>query len=344
LEGKHLIIRADADTQMGTGHLMRCLALAQGWQAQGGQATFVTACDNDRLLHRLRYEGFQVIILEEAYPDPKEWGTTSQVLAAQSDSWVVLDGYHFDQAYQKRIKEGGNRLLVIDDMAHLDNYVADLVVNQNIYAAQLNYPCEPNTRLLLGTEFVLLRKEFWPWRGWKREIIGKGRKVLVTMGGSDPNNQTIKIIHALEFLNLEDLEIVVIIGASNPYYRIIKSVISGSKRKIRLVQNVTNMPELMSWADVAVIAGGSTSWEAAFLGLPCVQLVIAENQQRIADELKKANVVLNLGWYEGVVSEHITKALSHLLGDIKQRRKLSNNGQYLVDGNGYKRILSFMSA
>jgi len=343
LGGKQLFLRVDANTQMGTGHLMRCLALAQGWQEQGGQATFVTTCDSEVLLHRLWEEGFQIIILEEEYPDPREWETTKQVFATHPESWVVLDGYHFDPAYHRKIKKAGHRLLVIDDMAHLDHYVADLVLNQNIHAAQLNYVCEPDTRLLLGTEYVLLRREFWSWRKWKRDIPEVGRKVLVTLGGSDPDNQTLKIIHAIKGVGVDDIEVLVVVGASNPHYDKLQIVTSYSKCKIRLVQNATNMPELMGWADVALAAGGSTCWEAAFLGLPSILLTIADNQCGIAKELNEAGVVINLGWYEDVLIKHITKALSHLFIDIEQRRRMSYNGQYLVDGNGCERVVSTMS-
>ncbi|MDY7080712.1 MAG: DegT/DnrJ/EryC1/StrS family aminotransferase [Chloroflexota bacterium] len=142
-DGLPLLIRADANVHIGTGHLMRCLALAQGWQTQGGRATFITACESDGLRQRLSDEGFQVIALEHPYPDPADWEITSQVLAAHPGAWMVLDGYHFDPAYQRQVKKVGHPLLVIDDMAHLDHYYADVLLNQNIHAEQLDYSCEP---------------------------------------------------------------------------------------------------------------------------------------------------------------------------------------------------------
>lgn len=339
LESKSLLIRADANAHKGTGHLMRCLALAQGWQARGGRATFITACESDGLRQRLSDEGFQVIALEHPYPDPADWEMTSKMLAAHPGAWVVLDGYHFDPAYQRQIREAGHPLLVIDDMAHLDHYYADVVLNQNINAEQLRYSCEPYTRLLLGTRYVLLRSEFLAWRGWQREILEVTRKILVTLGGGDPDNQTLKVIRALRQVGVDDLEAVVVVGASNPHYQELKFAIRNSQFTIRLVRNVSNMPELMAWADVAISAGGSTCWEMAFMGLPTILLVLAGNQRDIAEGVSEADVALNLGWFEQVTDAHIVDALSRLLVNCDQRHQMSRSGQALVDGMGRERVV-----
>jgi len=334
-----LIVRADASARVGAGHLMRCLALAQAWKANGGQTTFVSACDSDALRQRLTDEGFQVVTLERSHPDPDDWEHTSQVLATYPGAWVVLDGYHFDSAYQLRIKEAGLPLLVIDDMAHLEHYYAGIVLNQNINAEQLPYSCEPYTCLLLGTRYVLLRSEFRAWRGWQREIPEIARKVLVTLGGGDPDNVTLKVITALGQVDVDGLEAVVVVGASNPHLRELESAARSSKSVVRLVHNTTNMPELMVWADVAVSAGGSTCWELAFMGLPTMVLELAENQQGIAAGLDKAGVALNLGWHTKVSIAQIANRLSRLLKDCSLRLQMSQQGRILVDGMGSDKVV-----
>ena len=342
LEGKSLLIRADANAHKGTGHLMRCLALAQGWRGRGGRATFVTACESDGLRQRLSDEGFQVITLERPYPDPADWEIASEVLAAHPAAWVALDGYHFDSTYQRQIREAGHPLLVIDDTAHLDHYYADVVLNQNIHAERLDYSCEPHTRLLLGTRYALLRSEFLAWRGWQREIPEVARRVLVTLGGSDPDNQTLKVIRALRQVDVDDLEAVVVVGASNPHFDELQSAIRDSQFAVRLVQNVTNVPELMAWADVAVSAGGSTCWELAFMGLSFIGLVLAENQQAIAEGLDVAGVAVNLGWGSNILPVHISADLEQLIHDQPRRRQMSHAGQELIDGNGSGRVVTAM--
>jgi UDP-2,4-diacetamido-2,4,6-trideoxy-beta-L-altropyranose hydrolase len=338
-ERRLLLVRADANAHIGTGHLMRCLALAQAWQSQGGEAIFVTACPSQALRQRLSHESFQVVALESPYPNPADWALTSKVLAAHPEMWVVLDGYHFDPSYQLRIKDAHHPLLVIDDMAHLEHYYADVVLNQNINARQLDYSCEPCTHLLLGTRYVMLRREFWPWRGWQREIPEVARKVLVTLGGANPDNQTLKVIHALQQMDIDGLEAMIVIGAWNSHFRELETVIANSRFPIRLIQNAPNMPVLMAWADVAVSAGGTTCWELAFMGLPNVLMVLAENQRRIADGLSEAGVVLNLGWFEQLLDDRIAEKLSSLLGDRDRRQKMSRDARCLVDSAGSERVV-----
>ena len=347
---RHLVIRADANARMGTGHLMRCLALAQGWQAQGGPATFITACASDGLRQRLSDEGFQAITLEQSHPNPADWEITLEALSIHPGAWVALDGYHFDPAYQRQIREAGHPLLVIDDMAHLEHYYADVVLNQSIHAEQLDYSCEPHTCLLLGTRYALLRSEFLVWRDWQREIPEVARKVLVTLGGSDPDNQTLKVIRALQQVDVDGLEAVVVVGASNPHFDELQSAIRNSAAllpsqfAIRLVRNVSNMPDLMAWADVAVSAGGSTCWELAFMGLPHLVLVLAENQCLIAERLGVTGVAIDLGWHEQVDSAGVAKALVSLLKAGKVREEISRRGQQLVDGEGRSRVVTDMFA
>ncbi len=334
-----LLIRADANARIGTGHLMRCLALAQGWKARGGRATFITACESEGLRQRLSDEGSQVITLERSYPDPADWEVTSEVLATHSDAWVVLDGYHFDPKYQRKIVDAGHQLLVIDDVAHLNHYYADVVLNQNINARQLRYTCEPNTCLLLGTRYVLLRSEFLSQQRWQRKIPKVARRVLVTLGGVDPANVALKAIKALQLVETKKLEAVVVTGMNDMHYGKLLSITKDSLFPIRLESNVKNMPELMAWADVALSAGGSTTWELAFMGLPSVLLVLADNQRPVAASLHAAGVATNLGWHVDLTAESIADAVTQLMKGTTQREEMAQRGRRLVDGEGAARVL-----
>jgi len=315
---------------------MRCLALAQAWQAQRGEAVFITACTSDRLLRRLFDEGFQVIALERPYPEAGEWALASKVLTAHPGAWVVLDGYHFDPSYQLRIKESGHPLLVIDDMAHFDHYYADMVLNQNINAGQLDYSCEPYARLLLGTRYALLRSEFWPWRGWQGEIPKVAQKVLVTLGGGDPDNLTLKVIHALRQVYVDGLEAAVVVGPSNPHFHELETTFRQSPFTIRLVRDTSDMPKLMAWADLAVSGGGSTCWELAFMGLPNLILVMAENQRAVAEGLNRFGVGLNLGRHAELSEHKFIGILKEIIYDHARRKEMSDKGKRLVDGIGAK--------
>ena len=335
-----LLIRADAGTQIGIGHVMRCLALAQAWQDTGGRVVFLMATESPPLEARLRSEGMEVVHL------PVQPGSTDDAIQTANHArqvganWVVVDGYHFGAGYQRVIKDHGLHLLFIDDIGHAEHYYADLVLNQNIHAHEGLYKSkEPYTRLLLGTRYVLLRREFLKWRGWKREIPEVARKVLVTMGGSDPDNVTLKVIQALQQVDVDGLEAIVVVGGSNPHYEELQSVAQKSRFPIRLESNVTQMPELMTWADVAISAGGSTCWELAFMGMPTVALILARNQCPIAERLDTVGVAVNLGWYEDVSPKKLAQVVMQLLKAPRTRAEMSQCGRQLVDSMGSDRVI-----
>jgi UDP-2,4-diacetamido-2,4,6-trideoxy-beta-L-altropyranose hydrolase len=290
-----LIIRADATSEIGTGHVMRCLALAQAWQDNGGKVVFISHCESEALGQRLTAEGFAFISLAKSHPDPFDLNFTLGMVHklnlpdSKRETWFVVDGYHFDATYQKSIKAAGYKLLWIDDYGHAAHYYADLVLNQNISADPSFYiHREPYTQLLLGTRFVLLRREFKRWQGWHRETPPVGRKVLVTMGGADPDNVTLKAIQALKQLDVPGLEGRIVIGPANPHLALLKKAIGGESR-LHLLTEVADMPHLMAWADVSISAGGSTCWELAYMGVPMV-MVLSDNQSGSPNDWGRWNI------------------------------------------------------
>ncbi len=339
----NLLIRADANPQIGTGHVMRCLALAQAWQAEGNRAFFLSHCESEALRQRIEGTGFGFVSVEREHPNPTDLDTTLKLAKDLQAIWVVLDGYHFDPTYQQAVRAAGYRLLVIDDIAHWSEYHTDILLNQNINAAQLAYRCDLDTTLLLGIRYVLLRQEFLTWRGWKRRIPQVARKMLVTFGGGDPDNVALKIIQVLQQVDVTDLEARIVVGPANLHLEILRRAVQDSTRNVQLLTDVTNMPELMAWADLAISAGGSTCWELAFMGVPTVVLVLAANQRGVAEGLERAGMVINLGWFDRVSSHETAYAVDNLLGAHRQRQRVSHAGRELVDGNGGIRVVKTMS-
>ena len=339
----NILIRADASTYIGTGHVMRCLALAQAWQDQGGRAIFVLSNKSPALEARLLSEQMLILHLSVEVGSDEDAHQTVDFAYQFAPKWVVVDGYHFGAEYQKAIKDFGNSLLFFDDYGHSNCYYADLVLNQNISAHQdLYINREPYTKLLLGTDYTLLRKEFCQWLQWHRKINLVASKILVTLGGSDPDNVTLKVIQALQLVNSDNLEVIVVVGGSNPHYEKLQTEVAKSRILITLQQNVTNMPELMAWADIAIAAGGSTNWELAFMGLPSLVITVADNQKDITAKLDRQGVIINLGWHQNVTIEGLSLAIQDLIGDRPHRETMSKKGQQLVDGNGAKRVVSAM--
>ena len=340
-----LIIRADASVNIGTGHVMRCLALAQAWHESGGVVTFLFAFPLESLEKRILSEGFQTVYLDAAEPGSIEDAAETATIAGQQEAqWVVIDGYHFDADYQRKLKEVGLKVLFVDDYGHASHYYADIILNQNVYAQPNLYSNkEPYTQLCLGSKYVLLRREFWEWRAWQRPYPEKIRNILVTLGGSDPHNATEAVVRALKQLAQSDLEVVVLIGAHNPHYDSLKLTTS-KDHHIQLRKNVSNMPELMAWADLAISAGGSTNWELAFMGLPSFIITIAENQEPIADALDSMGIASALGWDNQLTTDSILHKLKWMLADLESYRQMSKRGRDLVDGDGQRLIKKMVNS
>ncbi len=328
---------------MGTGHLMRCLALAQAWQEHGGTVHFAFVSVPPPLCDRLVAEGMELHLLA-ATPGSQEDAEALVAMARQvGAAWLVVDGYQFDAAYQKIIMDAGCPLLFVDDYGHASFYWAELVLNQNSYAEPAFYPHHaPTTQLLLGTRYTLLRREFFPWREWQRESPAIARKVLVTLGGSDPDNVTLTVIQALQQLSIEGIEVIVVVGGGNPHLETLQRALDAAPCSIRLEHNVTQMPDLMAWADVAVSAGGSTCWELAFMGLPTLVVVLSDNQLPIAAHLHDVGAAINLGRYHKVTVPLVREHLETLLHSQSQRSEMSRVARHLIDGQGTRRVIEAM--
>ena len=342
LKSQKIFIRVDVNSSTGSGHFMRCLALAQAWKKQGDKVTFISSCESESLRNRITDEGFELVLIKESCTTHADFEITLSTInnLHSNNSWVILDGYHFDTDYQQSIKNNGNPLVVIDDIAHLDHYVADIILNQNINAEELSYSCEPRTKLLLGTDFVLLRDEFLSYNNWKREFPKVANKILVTMGGSDQKNITFKVLEAINQINIEGLEIKVVIGSSNRHLNTLKETTRNSKHSVELLQNVLNMPDLMVWADLAVSGGGSTCWELAFAGVPIIIVELAENQKYVAKALDKNNIAINLGWYSEVTYKKIQNAIKMIIGSEAKRKMMGVCGRDLINGQGKYKVLN----
>lgn len=335
-----LIIRADAGMAIATGHVMRCLALAQAWQDAGGHVVFAMADSTPAVDARLRAEGMEIVRLKASPNLAREARDVVAVACNRQAAWVVVDGYQFDSAYQRNLKNAGLKLLLVDDLGQCEHYFADLVLNQNVHASEDMYANrDARTRLLLGSRFAMLRRDFGRWRKWRREITRNGHRVLITMGGSDPDNVTALVLEALRLLKIDGLEVVIVLGGSNPHVDVLRQFANESF-SIRFLRDAGNMPELMAWADAAVSAAGSTCGEICLLGLPAILIDVAENQRPVAKELARRGAAIHLGSRKEVTSAEIAEKLQSLLLAREHRASLSQSARELVDGEGGKRVMA----
>ena len=334
-----LLIRSDASVAMGTGHVMRCLALAQAWQDAGGRAAFLTARPLPAIRDRLLSEKVEVVALEKQAGSAEDAERLVELARQYGALWVAVDGYHFGAEYQKQLKAAGLRILFLDDNGHVDFYAADLILNQNVHADEGWYKKrEGYTRMLLGPSYALLRREFQAWRGWRREIPIRAGKIVVSMGGSDPGNVTGKVIAALQSVAAQNMEVRVIVGGSNPHARELRRTVQDAGKNFRLLENVSDMPEVLAWGDVMIAAAGSICWEICGMGLPAVLLVTAENQRQLAPRLAEMGAAVSFETVDEIAVK-LPAVLTRVIESQELRQSLSSRGRELVDMNGAERVV-----
>ncbi len=331
-----LILRADGGKTIGLGHIMRCTALANAWQALGREALFVT-CEGEGVEAMLEASGVQVMTVPGRHPADLDLVRTSNVARAHPGAWVVCDGYGFDAQYTGHLRRGGNRVLLIDDAADAATYDADLILNQSLATDRSPYPTM--IPALLGPRYALLRREFATWLNHPRPAPAVVRRILLTMGGSDPENVTATVLREVAGLGGPATGITVLVGGANPHWDELAREFQGPRyANVELVRAVTDVPERMAAADLAISAAGSTTWELCFIGVPSILLSISPNEQHVADAAQAAGAAVYLGPRLMVEHGAIASAVRSLASDHARRADMSRRARELVDGLGARRV------
>lgn len=331
-------IRVDGSSDIGTGHVIRCLALAEELSERGYKPVFCTRDYDSGLIEKIKSRGFDFQVMPAALSMQEDMEHFTKLGKKHNADAVITDNYHFTDKYLKYLKENFKVLVSIDELAETYFY-SDLLVNQNIYATPKMYKgkTENGTKLLLGPDYALLKSEFKKYHSQSREF-GRVKNILVTLGGVDPDNQTLKVLKALDKIKA-DFSITAVIGISNSHVEDISAFAESSQKTIKLLRDVNNMAELMHASDIAVSAAGSTSVELCCTGLPNIMIILADNQERIGEGLAEAGISINLGWFENVSETMIQGTVERLINDQDLRKSMGHRGRVVVDGNGAGRIV-----
>ena len=343
--GPHLILRGDASSTIGTGHLMRMLALAQAWIDGGGRVELLVAEAPEGILDRFAREGVAIVRIVAAGPDPADAGTFIDRLGAEPGARGVLDGPGFDLAYLERLGDVADRVLVIDDMALLERYPVGLVLNQNAHAERSAYPVDDGPTYLLGLAYNLLRREF---RGPApaRPVPVQAKRLLTTFGGADPAEMTARSLAAIGGLPATvraGLEVEVIVGAANATrtdHAALAKAIGGS---VRVEHDVTDMVDRLAWADLTVTSGGTTVWELARIGGPALVVETTPPERLLALGLERVGLFDRLGPAADLRESTLTAAIARRLDDVDWRREMARLGPSLVDGGGSARVAAALA-
>ena len=342
MNGARVALRVDASHAMGTGHLMRCLTLADGLRARGAECLFLCAEHDGTAARLLNGHGLARLPAEPALDAGGPLGaereaaarrdaqSTRERLAAFRADAVVVDHYRLDADWERAVK-GDARLLAIDDLADRD-HACDLLLDQNLFdAPESRYRdrLAPGCRPLLGPDYALLRAEFRRAREGMARRDGRIRRIQLFFGGTDPTGDTIKALHALS--GLVDVELEVIAGAANPRLDELRRICAEEPR-IELAVQVEDMARRMARADLAVGAVGAAYLERCAVGLPTVAVVTADNQREVAEVLARRGAIQSLGWHEGVDEATIREAVAALSADHRRVAALAQRSAAVMEG------------
>lgn len=335
-----LIIRADASRDIGTGHVMRCLSLAQAWRKLGGEAHFVCASIPEQLLKRLKSDWFSVSQIPQESSSQEDVEFTANLARSLNASWVVVDGYHFTDEFRDSLASHGLSICAVDDFGDVQQ--AGLIVNQNLFAAPTMYDLQANKSCvhLLGSRYTLLREEFTDASHRARQV--SCRNILVTCGGTDPTNATEKILRGLAETQDRSLQVVAVVGAGNPNLETLRELAEQLPISIQLEVNTPRMMQLMQQADLAIAAAGTTCWELAYMGVPVLALVTAENQVQVAESIEMHGIGSNLGWIHELTETEIRTTVEHYRERPFLLHLMSRAGRDCVDGQGAERVAKLL--
>ncbi|HXY35415.1 MAG TPA: UDP-2,4-diacetamido-2,4,6-trideoxy-beta-L-altropyranose hydrolase [Planctomycetaceae bacterium] len=348
-------MRADANSVIGTGHVMRCLALAQAWQDAGGKVAFATTDLPESLIQRLWTERCDVHGFESAPVSSREANDIQETLRIANvvrPQWLVLDGYDLGPSYQLALRDSRWRLMSIDDDWRHERYHVDLLLNQNAGATSALYASRKvSGRLLLGCQYALLRREFR--KQLQPEPRGGGRtiaKFLITLGGADQKNDTSRLIRICRGCLPADCEIHVLVGPANPHVHSLRETCEklaqlSRERGEKMPQVVLHVapPDvrtIMAACDLALTAAGSSVYELGFLGIPMLLVVTAENQRAIAAALDSMGAAVWIDESSVHTARGVMSVISAAVQNPTILSQCAKRFQALVDGQGAARVVA----
>ena len=330
-----LYIRTDMNAQIATGHIMRCLAIADAAKELGEQVTFILA--DCMAVNLLEERGYEYIVLDSKWNQmEKELAVLKQVINRYEVSCMLVDSYQVTYKYLDELSKCV-RLIYLDDLNMFPYPVADVICYAN-YWKKFNYSAdnEKGTKFYLGTKFVPLRSVFWNCE--KKHISETIEKVLILSGGSDPYDAISKILESIERPQYK--EIYVICGIYNERYEKLCQLY-GQEKNVFVYQGVTDIEKYMKKVDVAISAGGTTLYELCACGTPTISYSFADNQLNNVKQFDEDGIIPYAGdvRYEDI-SLSIRNNIKKMMNDVSLRQAISDRMQMLVDGKGAMRIAS----
>jgi UDP-2,4-diacetamido-2,4,6-trideoxy-beta-L-altropyranose hydrolase len=354
-----VIIRVDASLQMGTGHVMRCLTLADSLREEGATVRFICKKQNGDLRAQIKSRGYQVFSLKPEQACFKhdcgevlahrDWLDSSQqddafackaILRDIQPDWLIVDHYSLDHRWESVVKTNCKKLMVIDDLADRE-HSCDLLLDQTHGRKESDYFAKvpEHAVTLIGAQYALLRPEFAQWRKFSLEkrLRPRLRNMLVNLGGTDLTNKTEGVLKQIAAcFPTPELHVTVVLGATSPHLKTIRQLASSLPYHTEILSNVSNMAELMANADLAVGAAGASTWERCCLGLPSIMVILADNQKYIAQVMREAYIT------ETVEDPSMSDLCAKIDKMSLAMAQYSKNAASVTDGEGSARVAAVM--
>lgn len=350
-----IAIRVDSSRVIGSGHLMRCLTLANKLRERNAEVLFVSRLHPGNMVPFTEREGFRVRSLPgvnciddlEASGNDNDQENSlgvgweedaAQTLVKLGEiapvDWLVVDHYSLDARWERAIRQVAKRIMVIDDLADR-SHDCDILLDQNYHDETRDRYAglvPAGSRMFLGPRYSLLRSEFLEARKSPRVRDGHVRRIVVFFGGCDASNETAKTLAAIKSLGRQDIDVDVIVGKENPQKETIEEL-CGTDPGLHYHCQVDDMARRLRDSDLAIGAGGTSTWERCYLGVPSITVVVAENQAATTAAVARSGATLNLGDSETVAVSDIRRALEGLLSDPAALRDMGGKARALM-GNG----------
>lgn len=356
-----VVFRADASLEIGTGHVMRCLTLADALMAKGAKCTFICREHTGNLIDYIGVKGHAVYSLPMGIGADSDlfhsaWLGATQaqdahacgpVLAKLQPDWLVVDHYALDARWEVEFVKVCSNLMVIDDLTdrtHVCNLLLDQTFGRdaNDYRDLVPEVCT----LLCGSNYALLRPEFAALRPYslQRRVHPQLKHLLITMGGVDKDNVTTQVLIALRGCPLpDDCEICVVIGTNAPWLVDVQQQAQTMPWPTTVRVGVSDMAQLMADSDLAIGAAGATSWERCCLGVPTIMLVLADNQRKVAEGLEQAGAAVLVA--AGSSSDHqLAALLGTLISSTERLRAMSEASAAIVNGTGTRSAIALLES
>lgn len=336
IKSPYIVFRADGGSELGIGHIMRCLTLADRFNFIGFKILFISSPFERALQQKIIDRGFELRFIEENKGSDSE--QCINILKNYFTKTLVVDHYSIDKSWEKQLKDSVGELVVIDDLANRD-HDCDFLIDSAYGRSKRDYEKLVNAscKLLLSTDYIILRPEFSNMRSLalnKRENTTGINRILINFGGTDTLNLSIpclKILKRVGFIGGIDI----LISSASSNLVELQSVCSNLSGVVLHVDS-TNVAELMLNSDLAIGSLGTSTWERCSLGLPCISLVVAENQSNIAIQLDKYGAI-ELTTIQAVEDNVVSYIKSF---NTEKWRLLSDKAFTLCDGDGVKNIMN----